>query len=138
MTLVEQDPRKILELEGFGADRIAEVIDVLSSAPTLDRLREEFENRGITLNADQYLLPVFTPLYRELPQIREGILQQLTKPPITPALAEEYLIASGNLPFATFFFRHRELNLDPEFRKTFANSAREVVLHTLRGTFSFT
>lgn len=55
------DPRALLQSLGL---LTAEDIEILSKAQTIEGLRKEFRDRDMTCDAEQYLLPMFRPLYQ--------------------------------------------------------------------------
>lgn len=90
---------------GVPAKYVDDVITVLSKTVAYEDLKEEFRPRKWQCNGEQFLMPVFKPLYLANPHIREEVMQQLCgQEGITKEVVDE--LVHGSSP--GFAARHDE------------------------------
>ena len=128
----EKNPRAILESTDFSTAQIEDYVRTLSQAGNIEELREIFRARDITYDVEQYLLPIFRPLYQQDPAVRERALKKLDGIGVPPEKIDLYFINSGDQPGFVFAYKHGGKNLRGDTLGRFYGAARECIFTTLK------
>lgn len=130
-------PREQLLALGLSEEFVDGSIEVLSIASSLKDLREEFNKRHLSCDKEQFLLPVFRPIYQTNPQVKEGVLQALAAHGIDIGLADRYLTEMTDQPYLYIRIAH-EGEFDRETVDTLVDTTQQVMFDTVRTFLGFT
>lgn len=127
----ELSAHDILGSQGFPANFLSESIDVLSVSETVDDLRRQFVTRRYGCDTEQFLLPLYRPLYQALPQVRSEAQEALTGLGVAPELIDRYITEFDDQPYIILGFEHGDQFTD-ESINMFIHKTRDVMLSSLR------
>lgn len=130
-----QNPEEKLLALGIPEKNIASDIAILRMASSPEGLLEELKKRGLNCDEEQFLLPMFRPLYQRDLEIRKTISTQLVGLQIPENIINDYFIAYGDCPY--IHLRLRENELDEKAKEVLIEKARLVMLNTLRNYLGF-
>lgn len=123
-------PREMLEAL-LSPEFVAAQADVLAHATTPEDLLTEFRARRYTCDTEQFLLPLFRPLYEQLPEVQTETLSELEKTGVPREFINRYLTAMGDQPYVVLgllYFEQAPKNGWPPF----TNEARRVMFETVK------
>lgn len=130
MAIQEQEAAKLL-LESL--DLAKDSLEILSITQTIEDLRKEIRARNMTCDAEQFLLPLFRPLYKQIPEFRERVLRGLELTGVSSEMIDLYFTRSGDQPGFVFNYKHKAGEiLGPETLHTFLTASRECVFSSLK------
>jgi len=111
-------------------------IDVLRTANTPEELSQQFDERCLQCDPEQFLLPYFRPLYLRDAQFRENVNTELRGLGISDDIIEKYFTQMGNQPYLSFALDPEYEDLSGETREKFSEVARGVMLTRFKNYLS--
>lgn len=128
-------PEERLASLGIPRKNIRVALDILRAVTLAEDLAEEFKRRHYTCDKEQFLLPMFRPLYQGDQAIRASVLGQLAQTGIPEEVIEKYIIGYSNQPYMILHFQHQDI--DPEAREALIGQVAQTMLDTLRQYLGF-
>lgn len=126
---VSASPREMLEAL-LSPEFVKKEVDVLAHAATPDDLTREFNARHYTCDAEQFLFPLFRPLYEQLPEVQADTMAELESSGLPPELIYRYLTAMGDQPYVVLALRRGDI--PPDTRIKLSGEVRRVMFDTLK------
>ncbi len=123
-------PREILEAL-LPKSLVDERVDVLTHAATLEDLTREFHARDFTCDREQFLFPLFRPLYEQFPKVQEATLAELESTGLSRELLHQYLTAMGNQPHVILALTHGQ-QVPADARVRLMEETQRVMFEALR------
>lgn len=129
--MAEGDPRINLIQYGVPKTHIKWCLNILPTVSSAEELDKELRGRGTPTDDEQFLMPVFRPLFTQDPTVREAVLRRLGGLGVTQDMIQEYFTASGNHPSLVFHLNHEE-TIGLRFRERFTDAARSTIFDTVK------
>ena len=128
-------PEAKLARLGISEKSIGERMDILRVAISPEDLGREFRVRRLSCDIEQFLLPIFRPLYQMDEEIRRSVSDKLSRTGIPEAVIEQYILNYGDQPYMILHFEHEDIGL--EVREGFIDRSQQVMLDALRAYLGF-
>lgn len=130
--VTSQSRRDNLILLGVKLKKVNEVIDFLAVSSDATILLEELGNNHRKCDVEQFLLPVFRPLYLSDSKVRKSVQERLSNQGQVPIdMMNQYLAEFDEHPHFTSRFDYGD-KLGEEAVDRFVITVREVVFDTLK------
>ena len=117
--------------EAFAAEKLDPVFveqttEVLRQTSTLIDLIQQFRERRFACDIEQFLLPLFRPLYKHTLGVRELTQTQLGGLGLTSALVDEYFTNMGDQPYIVLCLKY-EGQIPPDTSDRFISEAQRLI-----------
>lgn len=132
-----QSPEQKLLTLGIPEKNIASSIAVLRIASSLKKLTGEFINRGFHCDEEQFLLPMFRPLYQREFRVRKATLEQLAESGIPEKVINDYFVNYGDQPYMILCLTAENNGLNEDAKDKLIEQAKQVMLTVLRDHLGF-
>ncbi len=123
-------PEEKLSSLGVTNKDISATLTVLKEASTPNDLVRGIVSRKWTCDEEQFLLPMFRPLYLRDPDVKQAVLNDLSSSGIPTDVINIYFTDLGNQPYLPFHLGHQEIDVGK--RKVFIEEAKRTMLSTMR------
>jgi hypothetical protein len=127
-----QSPEEKLLALGIPEKNIADNVTILRSVSSSEELREEFKKRRLTCDEEQFLLPMFRPLYQRDLGVRKTALEQLAESEIPEDVINDYFVDYGDQPYMILHLKTENNELDEKAKERLIGQAKQVMLNTLK------
>lgn len=124
------DPVTTLMAYGVPEWRVRFCKEILAKAQTTQELERELGIRHASIDWSQALMPAFSPLYQNKPDIRRCVQEALVVANLPSAIVDEYFTQLGNQPYLAFNLKYED-DIPAQTRDQFNELASQVVIDTI-------
>ncbi|MDO8621419.1 MAG: hypothetical protein Q7R31_04045 [Candidatus Levybacteria bacterium] len=130
----QSSEEKLLAL-GIPEKNIADNVVILRAVSSSEELIKEFRKRRFNCDEEQFLLPMFRPLYQRDLEVRKATLAQLIGLEIPEDVINDYFVAYGDQPYMIFRFKNKVL--DDKTKDGLIEQAKQIMLNALKSHLGF-
>lgn len=121
----------VLRSQGYKHGYVEDAISALQASKSMVDLVRQFNVRHWNCGEEQFLLPLFRPLYLHMPEVRQIAVKTLGDAGFPEEVTEEFIVNSGNDPSLLFRLKYED-RFSSEAHETLRSISNTLMFDTLR------